>query len=934
MKTIKIFVASSKELSKERKELAALANSLNTALMTLGINVIMVEWENLDSSKGKEAKQDEYNKELCTCDLCIVLYATKFGEFTKIEFDIACKELDAQRNLKKLYVYFKDVPTISPDLQKFRDGYREEYGHYYSTFENCDMLIADFLRQFVIYESEYLMNFKLVEIRDSSVYLNDQKLLDLNRLPFVGNNQRYNDLQDRIIELQQDLQDYSPDHPRYKTKKDKLEELKKEREKLGEGLWEQALFIAKLGNSASADLLHRAIELFNDGDNKGAIAILNDEDIDRDIAHGLHLLEIGNEGKAILQTQLDKYRFKIKALKNQKDEGWFDKCIKLGEKILDVCVKAYGENSFATSLAHDELGQTWAMVNGYKAAKEFRLSLDILDNLNLNISIYYADVLGHLGRMCLKYDHTLLAEQKFKQALEVIRQVEVERYQYYVIALRNLGELYRNEMSRLDDAVDYFRQAEDVVKEHEGDKSLLYAELMSERAWVYLSKMNDGSMKPVQFMAGTDYYETITLFSHCLDILSISLDTNPSLYVKTLYDIGLTHYRANHFEEAEKVLKEALDLSQLKQFSSDYIQLTLQYVYDCQGLFEKSKMITYDYRNIYDNQRPSLSDSIKANKAKDKLMARKIAKIYLEKYPRPYSYGVDVVSTEDDSQGTFYHELNDEDLEILRGFVNRPEDEWDIGLEEWLESEQQDALIEKLLDFYSPFALNLLSDVDLEHPLKFTRFVIRYQLSDGSFTNPFYIGINLTDEEYEDLMSDLISSSNRYSVNMMVYQKPEIAQRIMSHIVNVFMDGVCEFREPFICDLFELKSVVKSILDPFEDKLHLFESENEDIRKYVRQHQVDPDGAGEEIYVEKKEGDSYHCVLNFDGPYMILHQEGANFSGDDVGLYDEDEFRFDARIALKKFGLEKPEKLFQYLKENFATHDCLSRVREFLMRQG
>jgi len=320
MKTIKIFVASSKELNDERKELAALANSLNTALMKLGINVIMVEWENLDSSKGKEAKQEEYNKELCTCDMCIVLYANKFGEFTKVEFDTACKELKAQRTLKKLYVYFKDVPDVTPDLQKFKDGYREKYGHYYSTFGNSDMLIADFLRQFIIYESEYLRNYKLVEIKESAVFLNGQKLVDLDHLPFVGNNERYNDLRDRISELQQDLADYSPDHKRYKEKKEKLEKLKKELSEHEEGLWETALFIAKISKTTSVDLLHRSIELFNNGDNRGAMALLKDEDIDKGINHSLHLIEIGNEGKAGLQAELDKYRFKIRALENEKEQ--------------------------------------------------------------------------------------------------------------------------------------------------------------------------------------------------------------------------------------------------------------------------------------------------------------------------------------------------------------------------------------------------------------------------------------------------------------------------------------------------------------------------------------------------------------------------------------------------------------------------------------
>jgi hypothetical protein len=58
-----------------------------------------------------------------------------------------------------------------------------------------------------------------------------------------------------------------------------------------------------------------------------------------------------------------------------------------------------------------------------------------------------------------------------------------------------------------------------------------------------------------------------------------------------------------------------------------------------------------------------------------------------------------------------------------------------------------------------------------------------------------------------------------------------------------------------------------------------------------------------------------------------LTQEGVN----DTELnYDDDYFEFDARIALKKFGLEKPDELYPYLKEHYNTRDCLSRIREFL----
>lgn len=62
MKVIKIFLASSEELEKERDLIPALANGLNTSLSRIGVMVNIVRWEDLDSSMGVEHKQEEYNK--------------------------------------------------------------------------------------------------------------------------------------------------------------------------------------------------------------------------------------------------------------------------------------------------------------------------------------------------------------------------------------------------------------------------------------------------------------------------------------------------------------------------------------------------------------------------------------------------------------------------------------------------------------------------------------------------------------------------------------------------------------------------------------------------------------------------------------------------------------------------------------------------------
>ena len=78
MKTIKIFVASSDELSDERRELADMVTHLNYALNGLGINIVLVKWEYLDASMGISHKQDEYNEELKDCEICMVMYWTFF----------------------------------------------------------------------------------------------------------------------------------------------------------------------------------------------------------------------------------------------------------------------------------------------------------------------------------------------------------------------------------------------------------------------------------------------------------------------------------------------------------------------------------------------------------------------------------------------------------------------------------------------------------------------------------------------------------------------------------------------------------------------------------------------------------------------------------------------------------------------------------------
>lgn len=148
MKTVKVFIASSDELRIERLEFSDLILQMNRILKPRGVEIEPVKWEYLDASMGPLCKQEEYNRELKTCEMCLVLYWRRFGDYTKSELDTAYSELCAGRNPRKLYIYFKEAEDISQELKDFKESFSTDYGHFFCRFENVDTMKLNFLLQF------------------------------------------------------------------------------------------------------------------------------------------------------------------------------------------------------------------------------------------------------------------------------------------------------------------------------------------------------------------------------------------------------------------------------------------------------------------------------------------------------------------------------------------------------------------------------------------------------------------------------------------------------------------------------------------------------------------------------------------------------------------------------------------------------------------
>ena len=291
MKTIKVFIASSEELKIERLEFTDMIQQLNRILKLYDIQIEPEKWEYLDSSMGLKHKQEEYNDVLKTCEMCVVLFWKKFGEYSESEFKTAYSELCAGRNPKKLYIYFKEPGDISPELLSFKESFATKYGHFYCHFENVDTMKLNFLLQFEDYQSKNMLIHQrdnLLRIKGAELKYGDYNIANLNSLPFVYNNvelkkliQLKTECDDTISELEEAYQ-LSPNQAlKVIISKQRVQrnQIENDIKILQEGLLKTKIKIVHLQGEILSERLSKAMELFENGDNKGADALLNYQEL-------------------------------------------------------------------------------------------------------------------------------------------------------------------------------------------------------------------------------------------------------------------------------------------------------------------------------------------------------------------------------------------------------------------------------------------------------------------------------------------------------------------------------------------------------------------------------------------------------------------------------------------------------------------------------
>jgi hypothetical protein len=117
MITKKLFLASSSELKEDRKEFEIFIGRKNKDWVSRGGFLELIVWEDFLDAMSKTRLQDEYNEAIRQCDVFIMLFCTKVGQYTEEEFETAFGQFKAT-NKPLIFTYFKDAEISTGSVNK------------------------------------------------------------------------------------------------------------------------------------------------------------------------------------------------------------------------------------------------------------------------------------------------------------------------------------------------------------------------------------------------------------------------------------------------------------------------------------------------------------------------------------------------------------------------------------------------------------------------------------------------------------------------------------------------------------------------------------------------------------------------------------------------------------------------------------------------
>ena len=287
---IKVFLASSNELSNDRDAFGNLVRRLNNTYEKRGIRLDLFEWEDSDAAYNNRRKQDEYDDQIRNSDMFLALFRTKAGKYTIEEFNVAVEAFRHNGKRPKNYVYIRDLfegEVETDELVAFKHRLSNEMGYFWIRYNNKDSMQLHFVMQLQLIEGNLIDSLK---VENGEVRFEDMTIAQMNNLRFAICNEDYQRMSQRICELSKLIEEarlHVAKHPNEEGFKDELQELLNERNQLQIDLDQQQQFmidtairITRLQGEEITNRMRRAIEAFEEGKAREANIILDEAEHD------------------------------------------------------------------------------------------------------------------------------------------------------------------------------------------------------------------------------------------------------------------------------------------------------------------------------------------------------------------------------------------------------------------------------------------------------------------------------------------------------------------------------------------------------------------------------------------------------------------------------------------------------------------------------
>ena len=648
MKNITVFLASSDELKNDRNSFHSLVASLDEIFEPRGYRIRCRRWEDFSAFCTGSRTQDDYNRIVRASDICICMFHRKAGEYTIEEFNQALDEYVKSQSHPKTFVYIRALIEGEMEdeaLKRFKEDLFDRVGHYWCNYATDDAMKLHFVMQLERIIPSVSGNASVTEgnhfkIENGVVSLYGHKIAELDNLSFAAENPEYLSLKESIARLNTEIARLRATgvaelQPMIDEKQAELYKKRESLNRLESRLFDLALSINKLIGSGTpvSERKRLAIEMFERGNSKGVVEILNEKDIAADAAQARKEIEQGkllvDSGRSLIEAGLQKtrslaeeYVLRAKALMTDYAEPRrFELACHAYEQGIELTRANLSEEELAKSLF--EYGHFLQTNKRYDLAEvRYRENLDICQRLAaISPYAYEPDLAGTQNNLGVLYNNTQRykeSEKMYLSALKICQRLTAANPQVYepdlAMTQNNLGLLYS-----------------DIRRYEESEEMHLSAVEIYQRLTIVNPQVYEPDLAMTQYNLGCLYSDTQRyedsekMYLSAMEIRRRLAVANPQVYepdlADTQYNLGCLYYNIQRYEDSEEMYLSALEVYQRltavnPQVYEPYLVRAcnnLSFLFLAQGNFEEAERYAregskYDFTHhaIYTNLAASL----------------------------------------------------------------------------------------------------------------------------------------------------------------------------------------------------------------------------------------------------------------------------------------------------------------------------------------